>query len=314
MDELEPNGEAERAEERVGGRGITAIILALIAALVLSLSVSTIWMHRTIFDTDTFVETLAPLPKDPAISTAIAMHAVEAFEQNRDVQSRMAEALPEGLGFLAPVLTDYIADFVFEIAQRVVESDAVTALWTAALRVTHTVVIAVLEGGPIADGDVISVELDGIGEMIKEALNDRGLNLVEEIEASSFGQIVLAQAEALAAPRAIVDVLHTVVWLLPVVMLLFLGTAVLIDRDRFRPLQWYGFAGAIVILVQLVVLRVVESNVVGSKENPYDQAAAEAVWNTLLNGYLWITLAVALIAAAIGGGAWWYRRPAESSK
>ena len=283
------------------------IALAVIAAVLVSISVDTYWLHDRVFDTDNFVESLAPFPKDPAVSTAIAARTAEAFGESTSIEQRVAEALPERLGFLTPKFVEFTQEFVFDTTKQLVESDVFTTLWATALRATHAVFIGVLDGdiATTETGD-IGIDLDGAAGLVVDRLAERGVDLFTDIEAS-LGEIVLIQADLLAAPRTIIGVFHTAVWVFPLVALVLLGIAVLIDRDRFRPVQWFGFGSAVTILLTLAALRGA-TNVAGSSiESDINRAAADAIWNALLDGYVLASAIVGFVMLAIGLGALWLR-------
>jgi hypothetical protein len=288
-------------------RRYAAIVLAVFAALAVSLAVNTAWMHQRIFDTETFVETLAPLPRDPAISNAIAMHAVNALATGETLEGRIAEALPDQLGFLTPKFTGFVGEFVFDTTKRVVESEAFARIWTSSLRRSHTVIIGILDGD-IATTDTgnIGIELDDASDLVLDRLEASGVDLFTDVE-TSFDEIILVQAEALAAPRSIVSLFHTSVWFFPVIALLLVAGAVFIDTDRLRPVEIFGFVTTGVILASLAAMRIVANIGFGSVVDPIDRAAVEAIWDTLLNGYVLMSAIVGVIALAIGIAALWWR-------
>jgi hypothetical protein len=290
-------------------RAVASITLAVVAALIMSLAVDAFWLHDRIFDTDSFVEALAPLPQDPAVSTAVATRTVEALSSAGTAEAKVAEALPDRLAFLAPEFTGLLEDRVFSITERLVESDAFSTAWVEGLTVVHSAIIAILEGDPAqpTTGDV-GVDLAGASALILDELEARGIDLFSEVEAS-LGQITFVQAELLAGPRSVVNVFNAGVWLLPVIALALVGTAVAVDRDRLRPLQTFGFGTAIAVLVSLGVVRGVSNLIVGGIESDVRRDAAAAVWNALLSGYALVGVIVAVLALVIGLGAWWYRRP-----
>lgn len=298
----------EKSEERGRIPVFIGIMLAVIAGILVSISVDTYWLHDRIFDTDNFVESLAPLPKDPAISTAIAVRAAGAFDEGATIEQRVAEALPDQLAFLTPKVVEFTQEFVFDTTKQLIESDAFTNVWTASLRATHTVFIGVLEGDVTAtESGYVGIELDGAAGLIIDGLEERGIDLFAEVEAS-LGEIVLIQTDLLAAPRSVVGVFHTAVWVFPIAALILLGIAVLLDRDRFRPVQWFGFASAAAILASLAILRTAVNAAGTTIESDVNRAAADAVWTALLDGYVRLSAIVGFAALAIGLGAWWWRR------
>ncbi len=287
---------------------LIGITLAVIASILVSIAVDTYWLHDRIFNTDHFVESLAPLPKDPAVSTAIAVHAAEALDPVGTVEQHVANALPGQLGFLAPKFADFTQEFIFETTIQLVESDAFAKVWTAGLRSTHAAFIGILEGD-IATTETgnIGIDIDGATGLVLDRLEQSGVDLFADIE-TSLGEIVLIQADLLAAPRSIIGVFHTSVWVFPLVALVLIGIAVFIDRDRLRPVQWFGFGSAITILVSLAVLRGAINAAGSTIESDIDRAAADAIWNALLDGYVLVSAIVGFTMLAIGLAALWGRR------
>jgi len=297
-------------------RAIASVTLAVIAALIMSMAVSAFWLHDRIFDTESFVEALAPIPRDPAVSTAVATRTVEALSTAGDAESKVAEVLPERLAFLAPEFTGLVEERVFAVTKQLVESDAFSTVWVNGLTAVHSVIIGILEGDAAqpTTGD-IGVDLGGASGVILDELEARGIDLFAEVE-TSLGKITFVQAEVLAGPRSLVNVFEASVWLLPIIALLLVGFAVAVDRDRLRPLQVFGFGSAITILVSLGIVRGVSNLIVGGIEPQVRSDAAGAVWNALLSGYAVVGLIVGGLALAVGLAAWWFRRsgpPATSS-
>jgi len=290
-------------------RLIAAIALAVVAVLLAAMAVDAFWLHERVFNTENFVESLAPLPQDPAVSTAIATKTVEVLSEGGTAESRITEALPERLAFLTPNVLDLVEEKVFDATQRLVSSDAFARLWTKGLESVHAVIIGILDGDPAypTTGDV-GLNLEGTAGLVLEELDNRGIDLFAEIE-TSVGEIVFIQAEMLAGPRSLVNVLHTGVWVLPIAALLILGLAVMIDRDRLRPVQVFGLGLAIATLLSLIAIRLFAGYAGGKVENEVYREAAGSVWDALLNGYLWVSAIVGFVALAIGVAAWWFRRP-----
>ncbi len=298
----------EQADKRGRVPVFIAITLAVMAAVLVSISLDTYWLHDRIFDTDNFVENLAPLSKDPAVSTAIAAKAAGAFDEGTAVEQRVAEALPDQLAFLTPKFVEFTQEFVFDTTKQLIESDALAEVWSTSLRATHTVFIGILEGDiATTESRDVGIDLDGAAGMIIDDLEERGIDLFADIE-TSLGEVVLIQADILAAPRSVIGVFHTAVWVFPLAALLLVGIAVFIDRDRFRPIQWFGFSSAITILLSLAVLRGAINAAGTTIESDLDRAAADTIWNALLSGHAQLSTIVGVAALALGMGAWWLRR------
>ena len=290
-------------------RPIAAIALAVIAVLLATMAVDAFWLHERIFNNEQFVESLAPLPQDPAVSTAIATKTVEVLSASGTAEAKVAEVLPDRLAFLTPNVFDLVEEKVFDATMRLVSSDAFARVWTKGLETVHAVIIGILDGDPAypTTGDV-GLNLEGTAGLVLDELDKRGIDLFAEIE-TSVGEIAFIQAEMLAGPRSLINVFHTGVWVLPIVALLVLGFAVLIDPDRLRPIQIFGIGLAIAILLSLIAIRIFAGYAGGKVENEIYREAAASVWDALLNGYLLISAVVGFTALAIGVAAWWFRRP-----
>ena len=100
---------------------------------------------------------------------------------------------------------------------------------------------------------------------------------------------------------------HTSVWLFPAIALLLAAGAVIVDKDRLRPVQIFGLVTTGVILASLAAIRIVANIGFGSVADPIDRAAVEAIWDTLLNGYVLMSAIVGVIALVIGIAALWWR-------
>ena len=290
-------------------RTITAVVVTVLAVLLSALAVDAYWLHDRVFDTDHFVESLAPLPQDPAVSTAIATKTVEVLGSASTAESKVAEVLPDPLAFLAPNVMSLVDERVFAATQTLVESDAFAAIWTRGLAALHTTIIGIIDGDPSqpTEGGV-GVKLDGTAGLVQAELERRGIDLFADVQ-TDVGEIVFIQAEMLAGPRKIVDVFHTGVWVLPIVALLLLGLAVLIDNERLRPVQYFGFGLAIAVLTSLAAIRLFANYAGGKVENEIYREGAAAVWDALLSGYLRLSVIVGFVALGVGLVAWWFRRP-----
>ena len=294
-------------------RPIAAIALAVIAVLLATMAVDAFWLHERIFNDEQFVESLAPLPQDPAVSTAIATKTVEVLSASGTAEAKVAEVLPDRLAFLTPNVFDLVEEKVFDATIRLVGSDAFARVWTKGLETVHAVIVGILDGDPAypTTGDV-GLNLEGTAGLVLDELDKRGIDLFAKIE-TSVGEIAFIQAEMLAGPRSLINVFHAGVWVLPIVALLVLGLAVLIDRDRLRPNQIFGIGLATAILLSLIAIRIFAGYAGGKVENEIYREAAASVWDALLNGYLLISAVVGFTALAIGVAAWWFRRPAPDA-
>ena len=136
---------------------VAAVLIGL-AILLAPLSVASVWASRMVGDTDTYVDTVAPLAKDPAIQAAMARRITnEVFKyvdvgaltdqlaaglQQRDIAPRAAQALVALKGPIEQGVQGFVGDKV----DALVRSDAFASAWEQANRVAHEQLVAALTG------------------------------------------------------------------------------------------------------------------------------------------------------------------------
>jgi hypothetical protein len=79
-------------------RSVVGLLVALSCLLVL-LSTTEVWAHRTLLNTPTFVGTVAPVFNDPAVASAVATRATDELFTELNLQARLRDALPRKARF-----------------------------------------------------------------------------------------------------------------------------------------------------------------------------------------------------------------------
>jgi hypothetical protein len=127
-------------------RRCAAAVLIAVAALGVVVGMVGVWSALTVLDTDRWVATVAPLPKEPEVATAIAAYTTDEVFQAVDVRRRLTEVLPGPAAFVAGPITGQLHDFVQRTVDQLVRTDQFQHLWVAANRLVHQQAVAVLEG------------------------------------------------------------------------------------------------------------------------------------------------------------------------
>src|SRR3954454_10168262 len=155
--QLDRDGRRSRRRAE-SGRVVAGVLVALFAIL-LPITVTAAWAHRTVLDTGTYVDTVAPIATDPAVTAALSREITDQLYATLDPQTAVAEALPPKAAFLAGPITNGTKGYVRDAVNRVLNSDRFQQLWINANRFAHTQLVAVLrhEDGEVlqnADGNV----------------------------------------------------------------------------------------------------------------------------------------------------------------
>jgi hypothetical protein len=89
-------------------RRVTAAVLILVAAFASVASVVGLWAANTTLNTDRWVATVAPLPRDPQVSAAVSQYATNEVFRVLDVEQRLRTVLPDQAAFLAAPVTGQV--------------------------------------------------------------------------------------------------------------------------------------------------------------------------------------------------------------
>ena len=90
---IEPEERIKKPRRRRIRRSIVGVLVALSCLLVL-LSTTEVWAHRTLLNTPTFVGTVAPVFNNPAVASAVATRATDELFTELNLQARLRDALP----------------------------------------------------------------------------------------------------------------------------------------------------------------------------------------------------------------------------
>jgi hypothetical protein len=288
-------------------RRIVAWILAVLAIVAIVFAVDAVWLKTFVTDTDAFVSTLEPLPRNEDVATVVSVRISDGIIEVAGVETFVSETLPEELSFLSVPLTQGINEFTSEVAFEIVTSDAFTTVWTGALGVTHTAVNAVLTGNDaalVAEGGKIAVDLDEAAASVVERIEAAGVELPELDQEIELGQIVILESEQLAAAQSVAQAVNTAGWVLPFIALLLIAGAILVAPSRRHMTAVIGFGTAIGLLVGLAVFRISRNAILSDIEEEASYNAAAAVWDTVLERLIQGTWALLILALIVGFIAW----------
>ncbi|MEV4637563.1 hypothetical protein AB0J80_09450 [Actinoplanes sp. NPDC049548] len=127
-------------------RRFTAAVLIALTAFALVFSVVGVWSARTALNTDRWVATVAPLPKDPKVAAAVADYATNQIFIAVDVEQRLRTVLPAQAAFIAGPVADQLRNKVRDTVTTVLQSDQFQRIWVEVTRRAHERAVAVING------------------------------------------------------------------------------------------------------------------------------------------------------------------------
>jgi hypothetical protein len=247
------------------GRTMLSATLIVIGAVLAPVAVVSTWAHHQLTDTDYFVNTFAPLAREPAVQDLVADEAVTAIESHIDID-RIADDLftglasldltpraREALGLLQVPAVSGVKDLIRNTIDSFVRSDAFATIWKDTLEITHRQLLSTATGQQgaaitIGHNQRIQLELGPIIDAVKEELVKDGIPLADRIPAMSRS-IVLAEDTSIGIYLTIYQIVIAIGIWLPWAMLILLAAGVLVARNRALALA--GASGAVLLLMLL---------------------------------------------------------------
>ena len=302
----------------------------------LSIVVTTIdtWAHRTLLNTNAWVDTVAPLGTNPQVTAALATYVTDQIVTTLDLQQRAEDALTQAApqaAFLAGPITNAIEGFVHDKMTEFFNSSAWETLWTEANRIAHEQAVNILRGrqGEVLTNEngqvtlnlipVITAVLQKIEDVAQGLLGDRitlpqitGTEQVSDAIAAlssalnkplppDFGQIVVFQSDSLAKAQSAVKLFDQLTYALIVLSLLLIAVTVALSVNRRRTAVQLAVGAIIGVLIARLIIRKISNNVVASITSS-NKGAVRAVLDDAfgsLRGFTRWLFAVALIVAIV---------------
>ncbi len=320
VEELRHENEALRASGRDAeaprhrGRRILSWVLLVLACILAVVSVFVVFARNQLLNTDTYVNTVAPLATNPAIQTQVAKQVSENLIARTNVQTRVKNALPTKAGFLATPITSGLETATNEIALKAVQSKQFYTIWVGANRSAHKQLVAVLtgsnEGSISSKNGKVTIDLSQVEVQVKKKLDAKGITVFDKIPAVKGLNFVLFQSTSLTKVQKLVKVLNDLAIVLPIIALLCFAGAVILTRNRRRGLVRAATGLALSMAVILVVLAVARNQYLSGLSPNQSVEANQAVISTvsafLIDSIRTIMIVAALVAigAILAGNAW----------
>lgn len=305
--------EAKKDRRRFDGRGFSAWVVVVVAALLFPLALTAFWAQRTLTDTERFVATVAPLAEDPVIQKAVGDKVSSELIVRLDAQARVEDLLAEypRLAALSGPIASGVNSLVERTVNEILASDQFDDVWVAINEKAQEALVAALEGKEdgavtITNGQVV-LDTGDLFVIVKQRLVDRGLSFAANIPVppAADRQIVLLESEELARAQFFYAIGQPVAqWLIYAVLLLFVG-AVLLARNRPRMTVAVGVAvllGAVAVRLGLVAGQNQVS--LSLQDTPF--ALAERAFFTILTAFLVDAVRTAFVLGLILVAVGWY--------
>lgn len=288
-------------------RRLAAAIAGTLAAVLLPLSMVSVWVAGVVTDTHRYVATVGPLADDPTVQNA-AIRALDADALKlidlgirtpalvRYLRSHGFAHLADAGGTLTTAVRQQIGATAAELVTAAVKGPHFAAAWKAANRTAHEELIRILEhrSAIVDDSGRVSVELGAVLNAIAAALQQQGL-----IRPGALPQVhtsfALIRTGDLKKVRSYYRTLDALGFWLPIGWLIAFAAAVLLARRRIRAVRLVLFGSVIGLMVVII-----GSVALGGRiaDRSPDTDVARAVWDRLTSDLRLALLVTSLLAAA----------------
>ena len=282
-------------------RALVAIFV-IVSVVLVPLAGLSVWVRNLVLDTDKYVETVAPLGKEKAITDLVAERATDRLFKQVDVAAEAKDALPERAQFLAGPLSTGVETFVREAARRALASEQFATVWREANRRAHALVVKALtdEGNVSIKNDKVVLDLSAEIDDVIKRLDERGVTVFDNLSPSQKNlQVELFDASQLDSARSAVHLLDRARIVLVVLVFVLLGAALALSGNRRRTLMRWGIGLVVAMAITAALLALGRSAYLGVAKNHEAAAAAfDIVVRSLRNGIRVIAALGIIVALA----------------
>lgn len=303
------NAVAERTNKLPRWRRALVALLVIGGCVLAPIAVIGVWTRNTLLDTDQYVDTVAPLAKDPAIQEAIANRVTQRLVTSVDIEGGLEESFPPRADFVVPYIASGFESFVHAATLQVVQSDRFQTLWENANRRAHSRVVAVLEGTGTQNVDtrngMVVVDVSALVDQVKEQLDERGITIFDDVGEDAPQEFVLFESEQLTKAQSGVRLLKTVTYALPFLALLAFAVAIALSPNRRRTLLRAALGFAFAMALVLIAFNLARGAYLDAIENAgRSRAAGAAAYDQVLD-FLRISLRTTFaVGVVVAVGAW----------
>jgi hypothetical protein len=219
---------AGRGERGLRARTATAVVLAILAALLAPVGVVAGWAWVQVSDTDRFVATYAPLARDPQVQQLVV--------------TRVSGAVASRLGVLGQ--NAIVAGAVTDSVTSLVDSPAFATVWAQTLRTAHQQLRALLadeQGVLEIEDNTLQMPLGPFFDALKQRLVAAGVPLADRLPSVTAAvALVELDPRVVALARGSYRGLEAAASWLPWLALLCGAAAVLVWPNKRRAFLGQG--------------------------------------------------------------------------
>jgi hypothetical protein len=302
-----------KGRARIRWLSVLSYFFAAIAILAVVALIAVRWSENRILNANGWVSTVAPLPKDPVVASALGTYTVATILDRSNAESRIKNILPPRADFLAAPLFDQINTRANKLATNFISSDQFQSIWIGANRLAISKLLASARGEqsstPPKSRAKLQLGLNGLRTVIA--------GKVGSISRSSGSESVSVNLKTPQEKfRTFVRTMDNLNSVLPFLIIAAVLGALACAARRPRMLVIiFGCCGVIALLF-LIALNLAKSAIVSEVKQSVYQPAVGRILDSLtanlktmlVNLFAFSLLVIAIVVTSHYSKAWFKRR------
>ena len=295
-------------------RRISAWVLVVLASLLIPVSVISVWAIRTVTNTDQYVETMAPLARNPVIVDGLATRATDALFSTHIVQNKVTQALPKSAKpLVAPIVTQ-VHSYVYNLALKVFSSPKFGTLWDRLNRRSHVAVINVLTGKEtplqkkLGKGGQIALNLSPALNNLIDQANAHGVTLfnpIKSLQPNGKLTFTVVSKDQVSKFSGLFNLIVKLKWAIPIVALVLAILSVVLAMERRKTLLRLAIGVSLMTMLVLAGLSLGRITFLNQAAGGgFKTEGAAAVWDTVLRFLKTDLRWTLLLSVLVAFGAW----------
>ncbi len=301
---------------RWGARSIASLLIFALATILMPVALVGHWGHRTVIDSERYIETVGPLIEQPEVQAAVATAVTDAVIAKVDtkgqVEGLLTKLFPDSsftTQLASPIATG-INGLIGDLVTKFVASDQFAAVWIKLNVAAQKGLVAVLEGGqegPVqVVGDNVVLDISSALTAIQTHLVDNGISAAASVTVPQADrQIVLMSAPALSQVRFVYSLTSPILQWFPLVIAAMFALSIALARRRPRTAGATGFVLVAVGGLLTIGMGIGQGAFVDQLSATPFAAAANVFWETLFT-YLVAGIQALLVLGLVVIAAAWF--------
>ena len=231
-----------------------ASFFGFLAVTLILVSILTFWLNRTLTDTNTYVETVAPLAKKPEVIDFTSDKITKAIMENAPVNELAGELLkPEEVaGKNELQIRNLLSTKISNSAKKALSDPKFSELWLSTNQTIHSSFVKQLD----SSGENLTIDFGPTINSTKSLLNNTDLKSVsDKLEIKDGQAVVNLDGGSFETARDSYKKFKALSLGIVIVAIIFAGLAVLISTHHLKTFRIITLSAGVVSLIFALLLK-----------------------------------------------------------